>query len=135
MCIHNEFFCPRCAGSLNPFLDFGIILLGVNPTRSEKGLLEVSAKVGNHMVKKPLGFTWEKGDKLKIACPICTEALNLEKDRDWAMISMKNGDKTFKIVFSTIVDVHATYQLDEENSEVKKFGPDISLQDILNVLP
>lgn len=125
----NEFRCPHCAGRLNP--GAGIILLAVNLQRNEKGLLEASAQVGNHTVQRPKDLSWQKGEKIKINCPICHTILNLEKDSSKALILLKEEGKSelTKIIFSTIIDEHATYKLHEKSHSISQFGPDVSKSD------
>ena len=117
----KDYLCPYCKGKLNVKRN---IVLAVRNEAQQRGLIFLSAKIGNYESTTHPSFTIKEGEQLEIFCPMCHANLKaIEFDEHLAKVSMMDeSQKVYEIVFSEIVGEHCTYKLVEHS--VESYGED-----------
>ena len=117
----NDYLCPYCKGKLNIKRN---IVLAVRNEAQQRGLMFLSANLGNYESTTHPSFSVKEGEQLEIFCPMCHANLKaIEFDEHLAKISMMDeSQKVYEIVFSEIVGEHCTYKLVEHS--VESYGED-----------
>ena len=64
----NDYLCPYCKGKLNVKRN---IVLAVRNEAQQRGLIFLSAKIGNYESITHPSFIVKEGEQLEIFCPMC----------------------------------------------------------------
>jgi len=123
---HNKFFCPHCNANLNPGTK---VILVIKSRAGEKGLLMLSAQVGNYSVMLPRKDFIKCDDQVEVTCPCCGELLHNENDDQFAVLLMTCGAKMSVVNFSRRYGESATIVI-RDDGEVRKYGEDVSRMDV-----
>jgi len=120
----TNYLCSHCNHSINVGED--IVLVAKNDN-GEKGLIFLHSELGNYSSKFSNGIIINKGDLVKLSCPVCHNNLtNLKNDRLANFIMVDENDKKFDIVISQIYGENCTYKI-EEQKVTETFGEHWSL--------
>lgn len=111
--------CPKCRNSITA--NDKVILVGKTKT-GLKGLVLLSAKLGDYSAHFSDDFNLVDGNVLKLLCPICHANLSNPKNKNFAEIIYidENGVES-KIIFSQIIGEKSTYRI-EDNKIKETFG-------------
>lgn len=125
----NNFLCPKCRSALN--IENNIIFT-VKTKDNQKGLILLSANVGDYSVKNQDNLDIRKGEKVQFYCPICRDNLSTpDINENLASIIMQDSEGTeYQILFSIVAGEYCTYLVSDDN--INAFGDDsgIYLNDI-----
>ena len=116
----NKFVCPSCHALLN--VGNHIVFTAEN-SKKQKGLLLLSAELGNYEILHDPGFEYRSGEHIDCYCPVCKFNLGIpEVNEDLAEIIMidKKNDH-YKIVFSEIVGKKLTLKM-KDKTILESFG-------------
>lgn len=115
----NEFLCPQCLGHL---IVKDQLVLSVETSKKQKGLIFLSPKVGDYSMSKNPKFNLPDGDTLHLYCPICHASLNKGSVHGnlVRLLMMDKEGKQSEVFFSGIVGEHCTYKLAE--NKVEEYG-------------
>ncbi len=122
--MNKTYICPNCNSTIQ--LKENIVLT-VQKSESQRGLVFLSAELGNYEIyfdKKVLSL--KLGDKVEVFCPVCLFNLGVEDEyRNLAKVILidEKGQKS-DIYFSRIVGEEATFKVSGE--KIHKFGADSS---------
>ena len=117
----KEYRCPNCSGYLS--LDNKVVF-AVETTKKQKGLMFLSPKLGDYSVIKHSSISINKGDKIKIYCPICNSDLCTIPDKSLASVEMKEeSGEVLTVLFSVKSGEKATYTLKKKKLK-RRYGDD-----------
>ena len=105
--------CPYCTAQLN--ID-GRIVLAANDDSSERGLVLLSAELGDFTAHYSENFSLKSGDKLHFYCPVCQHSLEYKENKNLARILNETDGEEHTIIFSAIFGEQSTFQINEERT-------------------
>ncbi len=115
----KKYLCPKCRYSLN--VGNEIILIGKTRT-GLKGLVVLSAELGNYTTKYSDDITVTEGNRLNLTCPVCNSKLSRWSFKNMArLILIDNGQPEQMIYFSQIIGENCTYVI-EDNDLKESYG-------------
>lgn len=112
----NNYLCPHCKGQLK--VDDKIIF-GARAKNNVKGLLLLSAKIGDYTIHSHPDFIIEEGDLINFYCPICNSSLLASNvNENLAKVEMIDEDSNkYDIYFSSIAGEKCTYVIKDKAFE------------------
>ncbi len=116
----NDFFCPRCMGFLNVGEN---IIFAVRKKNGDRGILFLKASAGEYGVMHHENYAIAGDDLIEFACPICHGRLSSGKDRNRAVLLMRDQDgKEYEIFLSRVPDGEGAYKVEQEGEAVETFS-------------
>ena len=108
----NQFQCPPCQGYISTSNQ---IVFTAESESGIRGLVCLSAELGNYNVAKNENFELRDGEFVKLYCPLChTNLVGRTKHKNLAeIILITPENKRYPILFSGIVGEHCTYKVQE----------------------
>ena len=114
-----KYYCPKCNALLNP--SFKVIFKIKH--EGKQCLILLDPNPGDYTKFHADEIKLKKGDIWDFHCPVCDGSLSVDKENNMAMIkAVSRNDKTHKFVFSTVVDVYASFVVDDDN--ITSYGDD-----------
>lgn len=116
--MYYNFLCPKCRNALN--VDRHVVFI-VEKSDGAKGILLLSAEVGDYTIHKNPSIDIEEGERLEFYCPICHARLNVHYHPNLVRVVMIDEKGTeSQVLFSRIAGQNSTYIISD--GEVKPFG-------------
>ncbi|MGB4204445.1 MAG: hypothetical protein WBJ84_02370 [Bacteroidales bacterium] len=114
----NNYLCPSCKGYLNVGK---YVVFSVTTAKNRRGLLLLSAELGDYSVISNPEFIVDEGEKTSFYCPICHASLECKRHSNLARVLMiDEKDEVYEVLFSEIAGEKCTFQV--ERSDVRIFG-------------
>jgi len=117
-----NYYCPTCSAPLNIRND---IVLTVQKENGESGIVFLDSELGDYTRVKHSSLEFEKGEVVKLFCPVCHKDLLCLPDYNLARLVMKDDSgENLTVLFSVKFDWEETYVLKDETIH-KTYGKDI----------
>lgn len=126
--MNYDFFCPSCSAVLN--LNNKIVL-SIQRSNGESGIIFLDTILGNYTKVLHSSLKIEKGEIVKIFCPVCHKDLLCLPDKNLARLVIKDEEgENLTILFSVKYGEESTYVVDDGNIKETfgKHGTDIDFE-------
>jgi hypothetical protein len=102
-----KYMCPECGRGITTL--GGIVLIG--ESKGVRTLFEFDMRPGHfgHDVADPVEF--KAGETWEFSCPVCGKNLTADFNPRLARLEMMDGLARKRVLFSKVVDEHATFIL------------------------
>jgi len=115
----KNYFCPTCSSPLNVENN---IVLAVQKNNGQSGIVFLDTELGDYTKVKHSSLTFEKGEIVKLYCPVCHKNLLCLPDYNLARLVMKDDDgENLTVLFSVMFGEEETYLM-KNNVVHKTFG-------------
>ncbi len=116
--MYHNFLCPKCRNTLN--VERHVVFI-VEKSDGSKGLMLLSAEVGDYTIHNNPSIDIEEGERLEFYCPICHARLNVHYHPNLVRVIMIDDQESeSQVLFSRIVGQKSTYII--RDGKVKPFG-------------
>lgn len=112
------YFCPTCSSPLNVNNN---IVLTVQRSNGDSGIIFLDVVLGSYSKVKHSSLKINKGEIVKIFCPVCHKDLLCLPDKNLARLMMKDSEgENLTVLFSVKYGEESTYLV--KDKKVEKFG-------------
>ena len=125
-----DYYCPSCSCVLNVNDN---VVLTVQRSNGEGGIIFLDTVLGNYTHVKHASLKIEKGEVVKIFCPICHKDLLCLPDKNLARLIIKDDDgENLTILFSVKYGEESTYLMEDEKVKAKygKHSKDVDFESL-----
>lgn len=113
----KNYYCTVCHSQIRVG-DF--LVLAAKNTWNDKGLVLLSAEIGDyHSITHP-DFEVKKGEEYKFYCPVCHAILNDKDKHSMVKVFMEEDGKHYEVYFSSIAGEQVTYKV--KDKEIQRYG-------------